>query len=328
MKPKQSEKKKDNKAGKTPMTMESFLAKELPFLAEVVGFCGNLPMSPYADSTVVKSPEVVFRGLALSRTRFLSEEYLLNFRRSGAELGMLVGVNNYRLPMVMGAEAARKFKEEPSRLLRLPDYRKINAPIGAVIRSRRSVRSYRGRPMPLRDLASLLYYGQGVTGKLDLQGLPPTVTLGAEQAISLRSAPSGGGLYPIDLYALALHVEGLERAAYCYVPEHHALKRSGQFGPSTDVSKLAQFGEIEVSKASLLLVYVYRLLDNSRKYGDSGLAYALIEAGEIAENIHLTATALGIGSCDVGGYAKHELERVLGLDGLSQHVIHLTVLGS
>jgi len=325
---KRKQKEKDKKPEKVRMTIDGFFEDELPFLADVVGFCGNLPMSVYANSTVVKSPEVVFRGLAFSRNRFLSEEYLLNFRRSEPELGTVVGVNNFRLPMVMGALAARKLKETPENLFRLPDYKKITAPLGAVIRSRRSIRSYRGRTMPLEDLASLLYYGQGISGKLDLQGLPPTVTLGAEQSIDVRNAPSGGGLYPIDLYVIALNIEGLERAAYLYLPEHHALKRAGGFNSSVDVARLAQFGEIEVSKASLLLAYVYKLLDNSRKYGDSGLAYALIEAGEISENIHLTATALGIGPCDVGGYAKHRLEQVLGLDGLSAHVVHLTVLGS
>jgi SagB-type dehydrogenase family enzyme len=58
------------------------------------------------------------------------------------------------------------------------------------------------------------------------------------------------------------------------------------------------------------------------------MAFAFIEAGEISQNVHLICTALGIGPCDVGGYAKQRLEQTLGLDGLSEHVIHLTVIGN
>ena len=85
------------------MKLEEFFAREVPVLSDIVTFSNNLPMSLYADTTGVKSPEVVFRGLMLSRNRLVSEEYLLNFRRSEADLGVAVGVNNYRLPMAVGA---------------------------------------------------------------------------------------------------------------------------------------------------------------------------------------------------------------------------------
>ncbi|MGZ8710613.1 MAG: hypothetical protein ACXW28_10340, partial [Thermoanaerobaculia bacterium] len=74
---------------KTAMTLAEFMTNELPPLVDVVTFCNNLPMSLYADSTVVKSPEVVFRGVATSKTTLLAEEYLLNFRRSEADVGVL-----------------------------------------------------------------------------------------------------------------------------------------------------------------------------------------------------------------------------------------------
>lgn len=312
---------------RTNMTMEEFCEKELPPLADIVGFCSNLPMSVYSDSTVVKSPEVVYRGLVLSRNRFISEEFLLNFRRSEPDMGAVIGVNNYHLPMVLGALASRKLKEDRSQLISLPRFRNVKAPIGSVIRSRRSVRVYSGRTMPIEDLADILYYGQGISGKLELNNMPETVTLEGKDEIDLRTAPSGGGLNPVDLYIFALNVQTLEKGAYLYLPQFHALKKVCGLDKDFEPGRLAQFGEIEVDKSNLLLVYVYKLFDNSRKYGDSGMAYAFIETGEISENIHLTATALGIGTCDVGGYAKKKIEQVLGLDGMSKHVIHLMTVG-
>ncbi|HLP58496.1 MAG TPA: nitroreductase family protein, partial [Candidatus Deferrimicrobium sp.] len=213
-----------SKTKKTPMAMEEFFAKELPPLADIVGFCGNLPMSVYSDSTVVKTGEVVYRGLVFSKTRLVSEDYLLNYRRSEPDMGMVIGVNNYRMPMVMGALGRRDLKEDTENLIALPKYKNVNAPIGSVIRSRRSVRNYSGKPMSLEDLATILFYGQGVSGKLHLSNMPGTVSLGKNDEIDMRTAPSGGGLNPLDLYVIAENIDGLERGGYLYLPQYHALK--------------------------------------------------------------------------------------------------------
>src|SRR5215510_9322016 len=41
---------------KTKMTLAQFSQREMPLMAGAVNFCSNLPMSLYADTTVVKSP--------------------------------------------------------------------------------------------------------------------------------------------------------------------------------------------------------------------------------------------------------------------------------
>lgn len=311
---------------KTPMTLEEFFSNELPTLSDVVTFSNNLPMSLYADSTGVKSPEVVYRGLMLSRNHLLSEEYLLNFRRSEADLGVAVGVNNYSLPMAVGTIVHRDREETDEDIVPLPPYRQLRVPLGSAVRSRRSVRRYSGEAMPLDELSTLLFYGAGTTGKLEVEHAPETVSLGKSDEIQLRSAASGGGLYPVDLFVLALAVDGLEPRAYRYLPRHHGLKPVGPLSVPP-LRRLAQFGEIEVEKASCLLGYVYNLFENSRKYGEAGLGFAFIEAGYIASHIHLGVTALGGGACDVGSFVKPRLEKLFEADGVSRHLIHLTVIG-
>src|SRR5207249_9828999 len=106
-----------------------------------------------------------------------------------------------------------------------------------------------------------------------------------------------------------------------------ALKPVGAQGALPEVWTLAAFSEIEAGKAAFLVAYVYNLFENSRKYGESGLGFAFLEAGALAAHIHLICTALGLGSCDVGGFAKRRFERLLDADGLSRHMIHLTVIG-
>jgi SagB-type dehydrogenase family enzyme len=312
---------------KTKMTLDQFLERELPQVVDVVSFCGNLPMSLYADTTVVKSPEVVFRGLVLSRNRLVAEEYLLNFRRNEADLGVVIGANNYQNPMVVGAVANRGLEENEEDHISLPPYQNVRANLSAVIRSRRSVRHYSGKGLSLKELSTLLYHAAGVSGHLHPETVPETVTMGKSDQIELRAAVSGGGLYPVDLFVLALNIEGLGAGAYRYLPGTHALKPVGSNGPMPAVAELAQFGEIQVEKACFLLGYVYKVFENARKYGDAGLGFAFIETGAIAAHVHLLCTALGFGSCDVGSFSKTRFERLFDADGISRHMIHLTVVG-
>jgi SagB-type dehydrogenase family enzyme len=309
------------------MTFADFFARELPPLSDIVSFCNNLPMSLYADSTGVKSPEAVYRGLFLSQNRLLTEEYLLNFRRSEADLGVVIGTNNYSLPMAVGALANRDREESEEEHLPLPASQNVRTPLGSVVRSRRSVRRYSGKALSLQQLSILLFHGGGITGRLHVENLPETATLGKSQHLDLRASASGGGLFPIDLFVLVLNVESLASGAYRYLPKQHALKRVGPASPPEGVRRLAQFGEIEVEKACFLLGYVYNVFENARKYGDAALGFAFIEAGAMAAHIHLLCTALALGSCDVGGFAKQRFEALFEADGLSRHMIHLTVVG-
>lgn len=312
---------------KTKMTLNDFLERELPQVVDVISFCGNMPMSLYADATVVKSPEVVFRGLFLSQNRLVAEEYLLNFRRSEADLGVVIGANNYQNPKVVGAIANRGLEENEEDLIPLPPYENVRAAISSVVRSRRSVRHYSGKGFSLKELSTLLYHAAGITGHLHPEMVPETVTLGKSDQIELRAAVSGGGLYPIDLFVLALNIEGLVAGAYRYLSKHHALKPVGAQGQMSALADLAQFGEIQVENAGFLLGYVYKVFENSRKYGEAGLGFAFIEVGAMAAHIHLLCTALGFGSCDVGSFSKGRFERLFDADGISRHMIHLTVVG-
>ena len=65
-----------------------------------------------------------------------------------------------------------------------------------------------------------------------------------------------------------------------------------------------------------------------RKYGDRGVRYMFIEAGAIAENIHLASGAIGIGSVDCASIHDDQMHSALGIDGESSLVVHAVVLGA
>ena len=68
------------------------------------------------------------------------------------------------------------------------------------ITERRSVRDYADETLSLSALSQLLWATQGVTEKLEV---PPGIQSADERMGGLRSAPSAGGLYPLEVYVVA-----------------------------------------------------------------------------------------------------------------------------
>ena len=280
-------------------------------------------ISPYADTTVVRTPEVVLKGIYYSRVnRFLGEEYLLNFRTYGARLDFRIGISRFRARDAQLSFAMKEKKEEAYETIKLPKPKKVRTAFSTVIQARRSVRKFDG-PISLVDLSTILYLSNGITGYMTLRD-------GEKDAdkIKLHANPSGGGFYSVKLYLIIWNVTGLEKGIYEYYPYHHTLRLISEGFEQKNLENLAGFGDMDITTSAFCGVYVYDMYLNSHKYGDAGMAYAFIEAGEIAENAQLTATGLGYGACDIGGYDKQFIEEILGLDGISKQVIHFTVFGN
>lgn len=280
-------------------------------------------ITPYADSTVLRTPDMVIKGSLFSRNnRFTSEEYLLNFRTSNNYIGFRAGLSSFFQAPAAITGANKEKGEELSNVIFLSKPKNVKAPIGMTIKQRRSVRSYSENTMLEPELSSVLYYAQGVSGEEHITGIPA-----GPDNIKLKNAPSGGGLYPIELYVLVNKVKGIEDGIYLYYPYSHSLKPIKIGIEKNEAHNYAEFGGIQANSLNLIFFYVYNMYVNTRKYGDAGMAYGFIEAGETAQNIQLISTALGYGSCDIGGFEKQHIEKILKIDGVTKHVIHTTVIG-
>ena len=281
----------------------------------------------------------MYRSAITSRTHFSSQEYLLNAKHSSLDMGLPLGVFAYSSFGVRGSLALRTLRDneasQPDEIIKLPPYQNVNAPLGVALRARRSVRQMSGNTMALQTLSTILFYADGVTGEFTLASddadLLPKHALGETFVGQHRTAPSGGGLNPIYLYLAIQNVEKLQDGIYMYMPTNHSLRRISIFNEKTKQEFLSlgpDWGmNIEIKTVNISIFYVYYLFDNTRKYGDMGLMFGLIETGQIAQNIHLICTALKIASTDIGGWNKVPSETLLGVDGLSKHLIHLTLVG-
>lgn len=180
-----------------------------------------------------------------------------------------------------------------TKLIQLPKpLNKGNISLEEVIFRRRSQRSFEQKDLSLQQISQLLWAGQGITAEKGFHGF--------------RTAPSAGALYPIEIYLLAKN--GLFR----YLPDGHKIESLAEQDLRGDLAD-SSFGQVGISQAPVNIVVcaVYSRL--TLKYGQRGIRYAHIEVGHIAQNIHLQAVALGLGSVPIGAFNDEEVKKILSL---------------
>jgi SagB-type dehydrogenase family enzyme len=129
-----------------------------------------------------------------------------------------------------------------------------------------------------------------------------------------RPVPSGGGMYPLELYVIALNVSALTNGIYHYAPIGSGLELRCEVTVPAPLLSYLFMGQTLVTESAFICVITAEFSRLMRKYGDRGYRYVLIEAGHVAQNVNLVATSLGLGSCNLGGFFDRELGQLLQLD--------------
>lgn len=163
------------------------------------------------------------------------------------------------------------------------------------LQTRRSVREFSPSPISLADVTTLLWAAQGVTS--DSGG---------------RTAPSAGALYPLEIYIVAAKVEGLAPGVYRYRPAANALHLVASGDRITSLSAAA-LGQQSAGQAPAVIAISAEYSRTTRKYGDRGVRYAMMEAGHAAQNVCLQTVALGLGTVTVGAFDDEAVKAVLML---------------
>ena len=256
----------------------------------------------------------------------IAETFLLNtqLRRSDreSELSMLA---YYDEPVIRMLSSDGLDTLPAITSLALPPSEPLPLRLDQALQRRRSRRLFTGDPIDLRQFAAVVRAAAGVTGHGDAD-LPES---GEHVTVEFRSVPSPGGLYPVDLYMAVQHVTGLRSGLYRYVPRRDRLYQIQDEKAFDAVRGAFSFPDqlISISAANVVFLLVLRIQKLMRKYGDRGVRYAFIEAGEITQSIHLAVTALGFGSVECAGFYDAEMLDLLGLSPGTNAVVHTVVMG-
>ena len=186
------------------------------------------------------------------------------------------------------------------------------APVWDVFRKRRSVRRFQDGPLQEAELAQLLWAAQGITR--------------VGRGFGFRTAPSAGALYPVETYLVIHAVEGIEPGVYHYGVAGHELDqlKTGDF--RMDVARAALDQEIAYW-ANVVFIWTAVFERSKWKYKQRAYRYVYLDAGHIAQNVALGAVALGLSSCQIAALYDDEVNALLGVDGVDESAIYMTVIG-
>jgi SagB-type dehydrogenase family enzyme len=214
----------------------------------------------------------------------------------------------------MRITASRSAKRHPHRpFVPLPAAGLGSATLAEAIATRRSRRSFGPRPLELSSVATLLHAAYGVTAAID--GTPQ----------SLRTVPSGGALYPLELYVVGHRIQGLDPALFHYDPLRHGLELLRPL-ESPAGAELSPYAEPLAESAAV--VAITAMFWRSRfKYGARAYRFALMEAGHVGQNLLLAAAALGLDAVPLGGFYDRAVDALLGVDGIYEASLYLLALG-
>ena len=185
-------------------------------------------------------------------------------------------------------------------------------PLWETMQRRRSRREFEEAPLPLETLSQLIWATQGVTG--------------VAGDTLFRTAPSAGGLFPIETYLVVNAVEGLEKGLYhLFLPEWELeFLSAGNLGVPL---ARAALGQGMLSRAAVDFVWTAMVPRGAWKYEQRAYRYIYLDAGHICQNLYLACESLDLGCCAVGAFFDGEVNQILGVDGENEMAVYLAAVG-
>ena len=165
---------------------------------------------------------------------------------------------------------------------------------------RRSIKSFANFPLTLREIAQLLWAAYGITEKTK-----PSLRR------RLKTAPSAGTCYPLEIYLVVGKVTNLKIGVYKYAPEKHSLIPVLKGDIRKKLCRAAHNQEA-IKKAPASIVYSAVFDRTTAKYGIRGFnRYVSIDVGHSAQNVYLQAVSLKLATCAIGDFDDDSVAKVI-----------------
>jgi SagB-type dehydrogenase family enzyme len=185
-------------------------------------------------------------------------------------------------------------------------------PLAETIKKRKSIRNYQEKALNLEQVAYLIWSCTGIQR--------------TQRGYDFRNVPSAGALYPIETYLFTKNTKNLQTGLYHYNIKENALEEL-QLEDLSDSLAKACLGQNMPIYAPITIIWSAIFERTKWKYKQRAYRYIYLDCGHIVQNLALTATALGLGSCQIGAFYDDEVNKILRLDGENESVIYLSTIG-
>ncbi len=199
----------------------------------------------------------------------------------------------------------------------LPDPQDNHQSLNYCLQNRRTARAFSGKSISLQQLANVLH-----------PAIAPTqqVALGQLEML-FRPYASGGGLYPVEVYPILLDYAPHQAAVTHYQPSKHALSIIQEIDRAAVLACLNDLDD-RLAKASVVFIFTAVMPRTTVKYGARGHRFALLEAGQVCQNLSLTAVDNGLSTLPWGGFYDDQIADLLNIDNVEEIIVHCMALGA
>jgi SagB-type dehydrogenase family enzyme len=182
-----------------------------------------------------------------------------------------------------------------------------------LLRQRRTWRDFGKKPAPREGLGRLLHLSFGVQ---EWERIPKI------GRFALKTSPSAGGLHPLEAYVLVKNVRNIPSGIYHYDADGHGLQLIRRGTNSAEIQRLLA-GQWWFRGAAFV-VFLTAVFHRTQWKYDYARAYraVLAEAGHQCQTFCLTATWLGLAPFCTMALADTQIEKALGVDGISESVLY------
>ena len=155
---------------------------------------------------------------------------------------------------------------------------------------RHSVTQFTNESLNPLQISQLAWAGQGIT----------------EPQKGLRTTPSLGGLYPIEL------IFATSEGVFAYQPPDHRMEQISDQDIRVQLAGSTAMPE-SVAGAACNIIIAGSIRRVSERFPDKARTYLYLEAGHTAQNIELQATALDLGSVAIPSFNTANVRKTCGL---------------
>lgn len=216
----------------------------------------------------------------------------------------------------MAPPPIQKPLQEGQALIPLPDWRGVerDVPLSTLIEERKSVRKYKQEPISLKELSYLLWSTQGVRQKM-------------ASGTVLRNVPSAGNRQSLETYLAVFRVAGLEKGVYRYLPLDHSLVFEHGVDDLEETVGMACLGQYFVGLGAVTFFWTTLPYRMEWRYAEASYKVIAMDAGHVAQNLYLAATAIGCGTCAIGAYSQDAADALLRVNPEEEFVVYIAPVG-
>lgn len=211
---------------------------------------------------------------------------------------------------ILSAKAPPVLKDYPgcTEIKLPPEPLRLSYDLDRVLKARASRRDFAHVPLDCDELGTLLHYSYGIRKR---------ITAYNTKDFPVRFAPSSGGLQATELYLVANNVAGVSKGLYHYNASRHSLELINEGNMRFKVVKCCLYQDW-LAHAGIVFIFTSVMDRVLWKYGPRGYRFAHMDAGFVASQLYLVATALRLRTCAVAAFQDDLVNELLDVDGTSE----------